>query len=710
VHKPWSASSPESEKLIQKFAEAEANIPDTYEILGMLGEGGMATVFQVKDKRTKQIYALKVLAPQLVQDDASTKRFEQEAHATERLINPSIARVHESGMGKLGAPYLVMDFVPGENLAELLKIRTRLSPRHALRLFIQIADAIFYAHSMGVVHRDIKPSNIIVHYDETRVKGKRASACLVDFGIAKMRLDNQATHGLTRTGEIFGSPQYMSPEQCEGAELDVRSDIYSFGCVMYETITGKPPFQSENPIELILKHLQEEPEPITEVGVGANAEELNYVTMRCLQKDPKERYQTMIEVEAALKDCLLRGHVARTVSLDHSHSSPGKSKTGRVDQSDNHQEEEICSVCGKPIAGLAQSNVTRYLSWESRCQCNTSDDEFLGDKTQFLDPAEVSDPVTKEQLSVAAANLPDQYEVLELIGQGGMGAVFKVRDKRLDKTFAVKMLRPQMANNAEAQARFQTEARAVSALTHVNLAAVFDYGVGKHGAPYLVMEYLDGDTLGKIIRTEDCIAVPRAVDLFIQVGEAISHAHEKGVIHRDLKPSNIIVEHSDSGTEIAKLVDFGIAKTMAAGASRNTQTGDVLGSPPYMSPEQCLGKKLDARSDIYAFGCVMYEALCGRPPFSGRNQIQIIVRHVKDAPAELSASCTVQPIPDDLNYIVMRCLSKEPGNRYQRMTELLHDLQNFRDNKPITHVPIAKELSKASIGATFLKLLWPFGH
>src|SRR5262249_40478791 len=150
----------------------------------------------------------------------------------------------------------------------------------------------------------------------------------------------------------------------------------------------------------------------------------------------------------------------------------------------------------------------------------------------------------------------------------------------------------------------------------------YNFGVGRRGDPYIVMDCLDGDNLAKIIEKEGCIDVPRAIDFFIQIAEALAHAHAKGVIHRDIKPTNIIVERNQESIEIAKIVDFGIAKVTPVEGAQSaglTLTGEVFGTPSYMSPEQCLGKKLDARSDIYSFGCVMYEALSGKLPFPGKD-------------------------------------------------------------------------------------------
>ncbi len=383
------------------------------------------------------------------------------------------------------------------------------------------------------------------------------------------------------------------------------------------------------------------------------------------------------------------------------------------------QAKLVCATCGKPIAGKAQTNVTRFLSNESRCSCGSSGVELKettdtaaapphalpllgaandaeampsGQSSTQPDTSLAEHSLTdKDQATIK--NLPDYFEALSRLGEGGMGTVYKVRDKRLDKTFAVKVLHPTLVEDNNSLKRFEQEAQAASNLTHVNMCAVYAYGVGQAGAPYIVMDYLDGSDLGDVIANEGSLAVPRAVDIFVQVGDAIEHAHMKGVLHRDIKPSNIILEVKDDGTELAKLVDFGIAKVLPSENKTTqglTQTGEIFGSPLYMSPEQCMGNKLDARSDIYEFGCVMYEALSGKPPFSGGNPIKTILKHINEDAPSFKDVCQDKEIPTDLEYICMRCLERDPANRYQSMRELLNDLLAFRDQRKIKRTTIAK--------------------
>jgi serine/threonine protein kinase len=267
----------------------------------------------------------------------------------------------------------------------------------------------------------------------------------------------------------------------------------------------------------------------------------------------------------------------------------------------------------------------------------------------------------------------DNYQILSELGAGGMGVVYKAKRQGVDNTLAIKMLHPKLVLDEANIRRFEHEAKAASCLTHPHLVAVYDFGFTEKREPYLVMDYVEGESLSSIIASEHSIAPQRCINIFLQVCEALSHAHAKQIIHRDLKPNNIMlskVEGSDA--DFVKIVDFGIAQLLPNADTereRLTQTGELIGSPVYMSPEQCLGNALDARSDIYTVGCTMYEALCGRPPLLKDNVVQTILAHLNDLPQPL------KNVPEELGSVVMRCLEKNPAHRYQTVEELKEALE-----------------------------------
>ncbi len=314
------------------------------------------------------------------------------------------------------------------------------------------------------------------------------------------------------------------------------------------------------------------------------------------------------------------------------------------------------------------------------------------DTTEYGQPG-ISLETTLETSSGQAfgiVNPPDfgpTYEVLELLGSGRMGSVFKVNDTASGATVAIKVLQCELAKDTAAQKRFEQEVEAASRLDHPNLVAVYGHGRTKCGMPFMIMEYLDGKNLDQIIKEEGCIEPSRAIDLLIQIVEGLECAHNHGIIHRDIKPTNVIVCKGDSG-EIAKLLDFGIAMVLPT-VSRETrdltQTGEIFGSPQYMSPEHCLGFMTDQRSDIYSFGCLLYAVLLGKPPFQGATAIQQIVGHINQEPKPFPFSMTSKKTLRMLERITMCCLEKEQAKRFPDSSELLKELRLVRNGKSVPY-------------------------
>ncbi len=279
----------------------------------------------------------------------------------------------------------------------------------------------------------------------------------------------------------------------------------------------------------------------------------------------------------------------------------------------------------------------------------------------------------------------NRYEVIEEIGCGGMSRVYKAKDKKQDRLVAVKLLHPHLVSDSKVrkkkpEKRFQQEFKATMALAHLNIVAVFDHGETAEGLPFMVMEFIDGPSLEQIFRDQGRLKLSHFMTVFYQVCSALSHAHIRGVIHRDVKPSNIMLVKTPQNVELVKLLDFGIAKIEPHGEEtpqKLTQTGDVFGSPYYMSPEQCKGILLDARSDIYSLGCVMYQAVTGKRPFEGDNAYKTIYMHVNVKPPPFSQMRPESNVPAELEAIIMKCLEKEPHMRYQTAQALSLDLQKL---------------------------------
>lgn len=288
--------------------------------------------------------------------------------------------------------------------------------------------------------------------------------------------------------------------------------------------------------------------------------------------------------------------------------------------------------------------------------------------------------------------LNQRYEVLELVGSGAMGALYRGKHLALDRPVAIKLLRGDLTDSDKHMDRFAREAKAAAGLQHANVAHVYDVGNTDDGAPYLVMDYLDGRSLAAIIADLGPMPVKRALPLMKQIAAGLGYAHAQGLIHRDIKPSNIMVV-PDSGSETVKIIDFGIAKAMDEHQSALTGTGEVFGSPLYMSPEQCQGHKLDSRSDIYSFGCVMYEMLTGVPPLKGDTLVSTVYKHMNEQPKAFAEAAPGINVPADLSAIVMKCLCKSPADRYASCTEIADALSRVTADAGPT--PVADALVAA---------------
>lgn len=269
----------------------------------------------------------------------------------------------------------------------------------------------------------------------------------------------------------------------------------------------------------------------------------------------------------------------------------------------------------------------------------------------------------------------NKYQIVALVGRGGMSAVYKAYDQTLKRNVAVKVLCYKRKMDKKARARFVQEGVALSKLDHPNLIKVYEFGDADSAEPYLVMDFLEGIALSDVMAAKKALRELRAVSIIKQCVEALRHAHNKGVVHRDLKPSNVmLLRGDDRRSEIVKIIDFGIAKVDEADSQRLTETGEVFGSPLYMSPEQCRGERLDERSDMYSLGCMFYELLTGRAPFVGVDFADTVGMHFNDDPKPLAQVRPDMIMSRNLDGVIGKLMAKARKDRYQTMDEVLEDL------------------------------------
>ncbi|MET7819896.1 Stk1 family PASTA domain-containing Ser/Thr kinase [Micromonospora zamorensis] len=292
-------------------------------------------------------------------------------------------------------------------------------------------------------------------------------------------------------------------------------------------------------------------------------------------------------------------------------------------------------------------------------------------------------------MTAQARLLGGRYQVGELLGYGGMAEVHRGRDLRLGRDVAIKMLRTDLARDATFQMRFRREAQNAASLNHPAIVAVYDTGEETaptgETLPFIVMEFVNGRTLKEVLGAEGRLQPRRALEICADMCAALEFSHRHGIIHRDIKPGNVMLTQTGQ----VKVMDFGIARALASGATTMTQTSAVIGTAQYLSPEQARGEAVDARSDVYAAGCVLFELVCGHPPFVGDSPVSVAYQHVRETP----------PTPSDINpdvtpaidAIVLKALSKNPLNRYQSAGEMRADLLRAAAGRPVLATPVMTE-------------------
>jgi serine/threonine-protein kinase len=543
-----------------------------YQIIRCLGQGGMGTVYEAFDAELERTIALKTIRPDLAANSAALRRLKQETLLTRQIAHRNVVRVFDLGVaGPLR--FITMEFVDGADLRSLLVKRGKFPPKEAVALMQQVCEGLQAAHAEDVIHRDLKPQNILV--------GRDRRARIVDFGLAR----SFEHTGITRTGAVLGTPHYMAPEQAMGKQSDARSDIFALGVVFFEVLTGELPFPAESVMESFLARTRDRARPIAYVD-PAVPHWLARIVMRCLERDPAHRYQTV-----------------------------------------QHLLEDLKTADGLRSASRASDS-------------------------GIFAPGMI---------------LGSRYLIEAEAGEGGMGKVYRARDLDLDRTIALKVVRPELSGQPETLSRLKHEISLASQISHKNVLRIHDLGEAG-GLRFVSMAWADGEDLGHLLQRYGRLPEERLVQLAIEICEGLAAAHDQGIVHRDLKPSNILLDSAGH----ACIADFGLARPLEIQQCL-TRDGEVHGTPRYMSPEQAEGKLVDARSDIYSLGLILYEMATGKIPFKDDSVFQTLALRVAEAPE--NPKHLNPALSEKLAAIILRCLERDPRNRYASAHELLADLR-----------------------------------
>jgi serine/threonine-protein kinase len=647
-----------------------------YRVERIIGRGGMGLVVEATNTALGSRVALKFLADEMSSDPIALARFRREAQAAAQLTSDHICRVFDVGVeGK--TPFIVMELLTGTDLAKLSKVRTLDVPTAALYVK-QACVGLAAAHAVRIVHRDLKPGNLFI----TRRADGSALIKILDFGVAKAPEEDDVK--LTGTKNVVGSPGFMSPEQFRSSKtVDGRTDVWSLGIILYKLISGRLPFKADSFAEFALAISRDPVPPLPEAPPAFEA-----VIARCLEKDLTRRFPDVLALADALAPFAAQGRTSvpemppePQVSAEYAAVEVQSGIGSRREDSGAHT---LLMGAGQPARmparpAPAQTGITKAT------MLGTSPTPVPVSLPLPAPPPTVA-PGQRPTAAATAAPLPTspgtgvassgqrfiplgdlapgavvgEYVIDRKIGVGGMGSVYSATHPTIGKRAAIKVISPELGQDPVLVQRFVQEARSVNQIGHPNIVDVFAFGTLPDGRSYFVMEFLHGESLRARL-TRVFMSIADAVQILDEVAGALEAAHEKGIVHRDLKPDNIYLASVRGGLINVKLLDFGIAKLVTGGGMAKTSTGELMGTPGYLSPEQARGRNVDYRTDIYALGCMLFEMITGRMPFMAESPMDVVMMHITTAPQR--PSVFKPDIPPLLEQTILEMLDKDPEKR-----------------------------------------------
>jgi len=675
-----------------------------YVLIKPLARGGMGALYLALhgQRGMEKLCVVKTALPHLI-EKGYLQRFKDEAKVVVRLSHGNLVGVFDAGQVK-GEIFLGMEFVEGKDLRAVWNRCAQKGMAFPLPVAVHIvkelARGLGYAHSfegLRLVHRDISPPNVLLSYS--------GEVKLTDFGLATSTLKLEKT----APGVVYGKVSYMAPEQARGEQLDGRSDLYSAAIILWELLTGRQlfgttPRTDDDQQDDLLERVRH-PE-ITPPSHKASRvpRELDAILIKALAPKQEDRFQSGEEFRSELAGFLAKnapamdGHQVARFLRDLFSDLIAKERAERA---------ELVRT-GVALLDSVSGTRTPNIGGGSALAEGRKDHVATAPLGQGEDSPQASKPL-EEGSRMVGALLSGRYQIKRLCGEGGMGRVYEAEHIEIGRRVAIKVLHPAYTRTPDLAERFRREARAASRIEHPNVVNVTDFGTTLDGLLFFVMEFIEGIELGLLVHREGPLPPVRVLRIAAQMCDALQAAHDVGVIHRDLKPENILLlgltsssrtpprGQPSAGSEardhidFVKVLDFGIAKSAEIEDSphkgkRLTRPGVAMGTPEYMAPEQAAGYPADPRSDIYAVGSIMYEMLCGAPPYEGDNVMEVLHKKANEPPRSLFE---LRPgLVPSVVALVERAMARLPDNRPASMADLAHEIRSLEAALVTTAPPV----------------------
>jgi serine/threonine-protein kinase len=589
---------------------------------------------------------VKVIRREHAKDPSFIARFLDEARVQAQLQHTGVAQVLDATIDdRTGEPYAVVEHVEGRSLGDVraraLQVGCSIGWADAVAITTLIAEGLAHVHerqdpsgkALSIVHRDLSPQNVMVSYT--------GDCKIIDFGTA--RGQNRRCH--TVAGVVFAKPGYVAPEVANGDSGDARVDVYALGVMLWELCAGRRFLQGDAGVHM--------------AAVARNAKDLPPVAASC--GAPLELDGIIAKLTAFDRDA--RYLAARTAASDLARLLTATDALPSGERGVRARVAHLMNTLFAGEPGRTRREFARLMA---------SARELRGEHPT---PRRAPDP---RPAAPAPPPLParegdvlpgTRYRVVRELGSGASSVVYEAEHLDLGRRVAIKVIAPEQSRSPELAARFRREARALSRLSHEALVTVHDVGAASDGRLFCVMELLEGETLEAHLVDKLAVDARVALRLCERVLAALEVAHGASLVHRDIKPANIFLPSAPTGA--VKLLDFGLSRGADEAQPAAAAGGlSLFGTPEYMAPEQAASGQVDARADLYAVGCVLYEMLTGRLPFEGPSAVAILDAKLKGSPERPRDAAPDRDIPVAVDALVMQALARHPSERFQSATEM----------------------------------------